>query len=375
MSLHFASAVALLLLVHAGSPVVRRHDSTDEATRALADRFPATVGFGSMGSGTLIASRWVLTAGHVGRGLSPFSPVATVGGHEVRVRQVIPHPDSASDGRRPPPVDLALVELARAVTDVAPVGLYRGSDEAGQVAFIAGYGDHGPSRQRLAPSDGACRAVTNIVDSAREGRLFIDFDAPPEGTELEGVGGPGDSGGPLYLETDAGVLVAGVSSGAMGGAPGSYGVTDVYVRVSELVAWIEGTIATAADAPPRRPVVHELPDGLPAGVRGELLAAFLEVFELGEEDAFLLFAEDFRSQRSRRRGADAVFARRMTSLRAELGALRAVRVATGDPARWVVLVESERGGWRALHLRFEEEAGAVRLADLVLRPEPAPGVR
>lgn len=46
-----------------------------------------------------------------------------------------------------------------------------------------------------------------------------------EGTDLEGVGGPGDSGGPALLELDGRVLVAGVSSAASS-PPGQYGLTD-----------------------------------------------------------------------------------------------------------------------------------------------------
>jgi len=37
-------------------------------------------------------------------------------------------------------------------------------------------------------------------------------------------------------------LLVGVSSAAMNGKPGRYGVTEVYTRISAFTAWIDGVI-------------------------------------------------------------------------------------------------------------------------------------
>ena len=70
----------------------------------------------------------------------------------------------------------------------------------------------------------------------------MDSGAPPAGSEMEGVGGPGDSGGPALVEESGRYFVAGISSASMNGRPGTYGVTDVYTRVSSYVDWIEKTM-------------------------------------------------------------------------------------------------------------------------------------
>jgi secreted trypsin-like serine protease len=88
------------------------------------------------------------------------------------------------------------------------------------------------------------------VDEATDYWLKLRFDAPGDlrTTVLEGVSGPGDSGGPAFCGEGAGVLLAGVSSGqssrAAGGLPGRYGVVEYYVRVSRYIDWIEGVTGT-----------------------------------------------------------------------------------------------------------------------------------
>ena len=126
---------------------------------------------------------------------------------------------------------------------VTPLPLYRGRAELDATLVIVGYGDFGTPQEPLQRSDGRRRAASNVVVDAGPRRLFMKFDAPPGGTDLEGVGGPGDSGGPALVEVAGVWQVAGVSSASMDGRPGQYGVTDVYTRVSSYVEWISDTIA------------------------------------------------------------------------------------------------------------------------------------
>jgi hypothetical protein len=151
------------------------------------------------------------------------------------------HPQGTAAGNRPPEVDLALLELESPVDGIEPLAINRGRDEAGRTAFLVGVGDYGKAGQPLAPTDHRTRAATNTVTDAGPMRLFFAFEAPPQGTDLEGVSGPGDSGGPALLERDGGIVVAGVSSGA-DGPPGRYGLTDIYTRVSTHADWIDRMI-------------------------------------------------------------------------------------------------------------------------------------
>lgn len=122
------------------------------------------------------------------------------------------------------------------------MALYRGRSEFGAPVVIVGVGDFGTPRRPLTRTDGSRRAVTNVVVDAGPRRLFMKFDAPPAGTDLEGVGGPGDSGGPALLDVGGSWQVAGVSSASMDGKPGQYGVTDVYTRVGSYVEWIDTSL-------------------------------------------------------------------------------------------------------------------------------------
>lgn len=234
---------ATLALCLTGGPalaIVERADRDDERYLALGARFPAVCEVRPGGTGTLIAPRFVLTAAHVASGRGGATAV-TCGGRTYSVRRARIHPQGQAEGNRPPEVDLALLELDSAVEGIEPVAIHRGRDEAGRTAFLAGVGDYGKAGQPLARSDHRTRAATNTVADAGPLRLFFAFEAPPEGTDLEGVSGPGDSGGPALLERDGRVFVAGVSSGA-DGPPGRYGLTDIYTRVSTHADWIDRTI-------------------------------------------------------------------------------------------------------------------------------------
>lgn len=142
-------------------------------------------------------------------------------------------------------MDLALIELAEAVEGIAAVPLYAGRDELGKTLYIVGHGDYGNPRDGIRRSDRQRRAVTNTVNDAGPRRLFMRFDEPPAGSEQEGVGAAGGSGGPALIEEGGRLFVAGVSSGSMGGKPGQYGITDVYTRVSAHASWINGVMSGA----------------------------------------------------------------------------------------------------------------------------------
>ncbi len=222
--------------------LVGRHDRKDEALLALGQRFPATGRIDPDGSCTLVAPTWIVTAGHVAHQIRPGVHSVYFGTKKYTVKRVVMHPDCKPSGHRPPEVDLALIELADPVKDVTPAALYRKNDETGKSIIVAGYGDLGDGTSRPRFTDGKLRAATNVIDSVRPARILFDFSKPPAGTDLEGVSGPGDSGGPAFVEIDGRPLLIGVSSAAMNGKPGRYGVTEVYTRISAFAPWIDGMI-------------------------------------------------------------------------------------------------------------------------------------
>src|SRR6185369_12909271 len=81
---------------------------------------------------TLIAPRWLLTAGHVAKEISPYTAFVTVQGRRYFIDRVILHPEYVKAGMRGPR-DLALLRLTQAVKGVEPIPLYRSQDEAGQI--------------------------------------------------------------------------------------------------------------------------------------------------------------------------------------------------------------------------------------------------
>ena len=112
--------------------------------------------------------------------------------------------------------------------------------------YIVGYGDVGDGKSRPRRSDGRRRAVTNIINDSGPSKIFVRFDPSNDATELEGIGGPGDSGGPALIKKDGNVYLVGVSHASMGGKPGRYGVTDIYTRVSSYLVVPEKAIYSAA---------------------------------------------------------------------------------------------------------------------------------
>ena len=159
----------------------------------------------------------------------------------------------------------------------------------------------------------------------------------------------------------------------MGGRPGTYGVVDLYVRMSELAPWVEATRAAAAGKPPVPVDVVELDEGFPLGQRGELAQAFFDAFEVGEERAWTEFAEAYRSPAAQRRNPTRAFVQRLAELHSELGALSPVRLARISEGKWAVLAEAREHGWRAVYFRFDVGDEGALLADFGVRDEDSPG--
>jgi hypothetical protein len=239
----------------------RRHDRDDALYLALAneaeyDCAGRVLTATSIGSGTLIAPDWVLTAKHMIVG----SPTFLVGGVTIAA-------DTSSYVLHPTE-DVGLFRLTQPVYDVVPAELYlpEFGDELGRVATIVGYGRTGTGLTGEIYPAGTRRAGQNMIDwdgaTAHLGLssncLLLDFDSPSgdavwmgSNTPLDMEYGPahGDSGGGLFVDVDGRPRLAGVQSGMLyrdGTANADYEDASYSVRVSALIDWIQ-SVTLASD--------------------------------------------------------------------------------------------------------------------------------
>jgi secreted trypsin-like serine protease len=233
-------AVILAVSVPTSSPIIRRSDRPDSAYCNLGVQSRSLVSVGPDGNGTLIGSRWVLTAARVARAVSNREPVmrsVEIAGTSYAVEQTFIDPEWTTTGLH----DIGLLYLSRPVVGVIPALLYRDTAETGLIATLLGHGQSGNGANPDRVDDGKARGATSRVDSVDGEWIYFSFDSPPSGTDLEGAPGPGDDGGPAMVVVDKMPFVAGVSSTEHDGTggPGSYGAVDLFTRVSTNAAWID----------------------------------------------------------------------------------------------------------------------------------------
>ena len=238
--------------------IVTRHDVDDARYIALARDYTSPIVVargpqgGSNGMATWIGNDWLLTAAHVAGQFEVGSRIGETGSFEVAAIEYAP-------GWPGTPVDVALIRVAArgdgegSVESPRPEDRPMGvcaPDTQGDDAFVfIGAGDTGDGNTGPTRVDAHMRAAQNRLTDA--GRLFLTFtfDAPEsdDAEPLEGISGPGDSGGPAYRIRGDAICIAGVSSGQdaepTGGRAGRYGVVEYYARVDTLGEWIAATLA------------------------------------------------------------------------------------------------------------------------------------
>lgn len=271
--------LAMLAASSTASAIVIRDDVDDSKYRVPASEFPALVdmpGEGheghdmpGEGHGVLIAPQWVITAAHAITWQSEIKHVV-LNGTSRDVERLVIH----SGYKKPPQElinqalatgdatlvmallassdDIALVKLTQPVTDVAPVTLYKDSDELGQIVKIIGKGATGTGatgHDPQGPNRTELRRAFNQITSAHDRWICYVFDKPPLALPLEGMSGNGDSGGPALIQVTGEWLLAGLTSwkvvqgNAAAVRPGLYGQTSCNVRLSHYVEWIERVIS------------------------------------------------------------------------------------------------------------------------------------
>jgi hypothetical protein len=225
----------------------------------------------AVGTGTLVARDWVLTAAHVvesGRAIR-----FNVGGQTYSAARWVVNQKYTGDLLRG--YDIALVQLGTPVTNVTPAGLYRSHREFNQVGTFVGVGRTGTGITGDTTDDRIKRAGTNVIDGYlkrdKHGLLVtsqklksayrtfaVDFDQPgnpsinhfgsPDPTDLEYLISLGDSGGPTFIDDprdNQGPVVAGIHSyGEIFDAAddSSYGDVVGETRVSKFAKWVDKVI-------------------------------------------------------------------------------------------------------------------------------------
>lgn len=246
-----------ILFGTAAPAIVIRHDVEPKASLASESRFPQLFALYRTQAGhrdciaTLIARDWAVTAAHCTEDAAFIAGVRGSGyeveidGSRRSIDRVVRHPPRAGGTN----VDLALLRLAEPL-EIDPLPIYRASDELGRTILLPGWGGSGNGLDGLSLEDGLFRIAENRIDAARDGWLIWGFDDPRSGLgralALEGISGPGDSGGPALVTTPNGLAVAGIGAAqrTFGRAEGLYGAEEYFVRLSEYGAWIDSVIAS-----------------------------------------------------------------------------------------------------------------------------------
>lgn len=237
-----------LVLPQIAEAIYRRPDRSDERYQELGQQFPAVCDIVDDGTGTLIAPTWVLTHNHfLPEDVPEPGDKVRFGDRSFTIKKVIRYPGGGTASQ----VDLALLELTSPVTGIVPIPLYVWSDELQQECKLVGYGLPGEIMRGRAPRRSSetyvsvRRAGTNLISRVSDKELYTTIDLSEEATDLEAAGSAGDSGGPLLIEIDGQVYLAGVITGWVIGDErdmlGRRNSEDQFTRVSTFAPWIEKT--------------------------------------------------------------------------------------------------------------------------------------
>lgn len=187
------------------------------------------------GSGTLIADRWILTAGHVAN-LASGSYFIYGENNALGIVNAYAHPAYDSGASE---YDLGLLELEGPVSGASLPTLFNGdftgtavAGYLGQAATLVGYGADDP------------RFMTGAGER-REGGNSISFvDASLLGFRARDGAGllAGDSGGSTWADFGLGEVLIGVHSFIVPNRDDLYDSYDLRIDTASFRSWIDGTI-------------------------------------------------------------------------------------------------------------------------------------
>jgi hypothetical protein len=241
-------------------PIVVRHD-VEPHNYVLKQTPSFLVDMPNGGHGALIASNWVVTVAHL---LSPdfVGKKIKIGKQQIEVEKVIRYPGvteipgSILTGDAADLMtfmmnahDIALIKLSTKLPDNAPIKIYSGNKELGQIIEGYGRGTTGNGNTgSVNGTNGVLRQLQNRIDETHDNWLSITFDRGENALELEGIDGSWDSGGPLVIKSNGKKYLVGlfcwdyIEGNLEDFEAGYYGNKSYQVRLSSYAEWIRKTI-------------------------------------------------------------------------------------------------------------------------------------